>query len=399
MESLPRGRPAVAPRFLDAHRWVLDAALAVVLGIIGVASFPGASFETPAQTVYVLIVAGCCAAVAVRRLWPVVSLSVLAMFLLVHLVVVPQAGLFALLMCLLAAYTAQTHTAPPARWIFTALVLAGAVSGMHVASAPRVDDWRAWSIGVVAVLAQLVVAGLIGVVRRQARARYEAAIERAAVLEAQQEVERRLAAADERATIAREMHDILGHSLNAIAMQAEGTRHVLRADPDRADAALAGIGRLSRGAVDEVRGLIDVLRTEDGAALRRPAPLLTDLPALIGTFRGSNERIRLQASGDLGEVPAHVARAGYRIVQEALTNAAKHAPGAPVTVRVAVMDGAVDLMIANPATRPAAPPARRGHGLVGMGERARCLGGTIHAGPDPTAGGWTVAATLPWSRP
>src|SRR5690606_33136854 len=134
---------------------------------------------------------------------------------------------------------------------------------------------------------------------------YKAAVERATELEARQDAERRLAAVKERTRIAREMHDILGHSMNVIAMQAEGARYVLRSDPDQADAALGNIARLSREAVDEVRDLIDVLRADDEPATTRPAPSLTDVAELIGSYRGANDRIRLQVSGDLAAVPAH----------------------------------------------------------------------------------------------
>jgi signal transduction histidine kinase len=203
---------------------------------------------------------------------------------------------------------------------------------------------------------------------------------------------------EERARIAREMHDILGHSLNTIAVQAEGARYALRADPDRADQALADIGRLSRAAVDEVRDLIDVLRTDDDPAATHPTPSLRDLPHLIGTFQRVGTSIRLRLDGEVNDVPRQVGLTAYRIIQESLTNAITHAADAPVLVRATIVERALDVLVTN--GRPHRTNTRQGggHGLIGMRERVLALGGTIDAGPDPATGGWRVAARLPWSR-
>lgn len=400
MESsaLAPGTPvSTVPRFLTAHPWIGDVASGAVLALLGVFSRPTASFDTEPQIIYTLIVVGCCAAVTVRRRVPRVALIAIAVLMLVHLLAVPDPGVFALAMCLVAVYTAQTLTPSPERWVFTVITVAGAVGGTFAVSAVLSEDWRARVLVVVAVVALLAIVALIAIVRRQARDRYEAAIERAAALEAHQEAELRLAAAEERTRIAREMHDILGHSMNVIAMQAEGARYILHSDPDQADKTLGDIGRLSREAVNEVRDLIDVLRTTEEPSQTRPAPSLTDVAELIGSYRSVNDRIRLYVSGDLGSVPAHASLSGYRIVQEALTNATKHAPDTAVNVRITVTDQTVELTIANhlpPHTAPTRP--RGGHGLVGMSERAKALGGTAEAGPDPATGLWKVVARLPW---
>lgn len=388
-----------APRFLAARPWIGDVAWAVLLALLGVFSRPTVSFDTPPQIVYTLIVIGCCTAVAVRRRFPRGSLILIGLLLLVHLLVVPEPGVFALAMRLVAVYTAQTQTPSPERWIFTILAGVGAVCGTVAAAAVLDGDWRARTIVVIAVTALLAVVALIGIIRRQARNRYQAAVERATVLEARQNAERRLATVEERARIAREMHDILGHSMNVIAMQAEGARYVLRSDPDQADTTLGDIARLSREAVDDVRDLIDVLRADDEPSTTRPIPSLADVAELIGSYRSANDRIRLHVSGDLTAVPAHVALSGYRIAQEALTNASKHAPDAAVIVRIAVSDRIVELTVANPLPLHSAPASHGGgHGLAGMSERAKALGGTVEAGPDPTTGIWKVVARLPRRR-
>ena len=393
----PSTPEVAASRFPTAYTWGARVVVGILLALVGVFSRPTVSFETPTHTVYTLIVVGCCAAVAVARRLPRTALVAIALLLALHLLIVPEPGVFALAMCVVAIYTAQTRTSPVERWIFTALVMLGAVAGVADATAVLDGDWRTRIIAGIAVIAVLAIAVLVGIVRRQARHRYTAALERAAALEAQQHTEQRLVAVEERTRIAREMHDILGHSLNAIAMQAEGARHALRAAPEQAETALADIGRLSRAAVDEVRDLIDVLHTGNEPATTRPTPSLADIPELIRTFPRAN--IRLNTTGDPCEVQARIALSGYRIVQEALTNAVKHAPDAVVIVGITISERTVELTVANgPSLLTLAAPQGGGHGLIGMRERARALGGTINAGPDPATGGWKVTARLPRSR-
>ncbi|MFF2652951.1 sensor histidine kinase [Streptomyces sp. NPDC058045] len=385
---------------------VLDAALAVLLLLIGAISRPTLSFATGPHTVYTLVVLGCTAAVVLRRMLPRLTLAVTAVLLLVHLFPAGDPGVFAAVICVLAAYTTQTQLAPPWRWFYLLTVYGGAVTAVLVSPLPSADVGprdRAVAAGV--VLAVLTVAVLAGVVRRQRRTRYTLAVERARELEARQGVERRLAAVQERTRIAREMHDILGHSLNAIAAQSEGVRHILRTDTGRADQALADIGQLSRRAVDDVRDLIDVLRTdEDGRTApetaMRPTPALRDVPDLIASLRYTRAPVRLRVDGELGLVPGQVGLAAYRIVQEGLTNALKHADGAPITVRLDVEHRQVRVTVLNSRAANGRCPdaAEGGRGIVGMEERARALGGSVDTGPDPSTGGWRVTAVLPWTR-
>jgi len=278
---------------------------------------------------------------------------------------------------------------------------AGAAAAILTALSVTGGIGRPQPIPLVAAYALLTVAALTGATRRHAGERYRLAVERANILEARQGTERRLAALEERSRIAREMHDILGHSLNAVAVLSEGARHVLRSAPDRADAALADIGRLSRSAVDEVRGLIDVLRTEDDPADGRPAPSLGDIPDLVSGFRSTGTVIRTRVDGDPDTLPGHLGLTAYRIVQEATTNAVKHATGAAITIRVTISDTAVDILVANgrPAAARRDPGSSQGHGLIGIRERVRAAGGTVDAGPDAATGGWKVHARLPRRRP
>jgi signal transduction histidine kinase len=381
-----------------------DLALALAVALAGVVGQSAAS-SSAERTAYWVVVVGCCAALTIRTGRPHASLTGLAAFLLLHVVLVERLSVFAAVVCMVAAYTAGARLGPLWRWVFLAATYLGPVAAILLSADPGLgDSWSARAVLAALTCAMITVAALSGALRRRGRARVELALDRAAVLEAQQDTERRLAAVEERTRIAREMHDILGHSLGAIAVQAEGARYVLASDPTTVDRALADIGRLSRGAVDEVRGLVDVLRDDDEPATRRPAPTLEDLSELVGSFRHSGTVVRLrlenEETDDANVVPAHVGLAAYRIVQEALTNAVKHAGQAPVMIRVRVAKRRAELLIVNgrPTGARPGPTGRRGHGLTGMRERARALGGTFVAGPDPATGGWRVAATVPWGR-
>lgn len=387
---------------------LLDLASATVAATIGAVSKPGVGFENVSQAAYSVVVLGCCAAVLLRRSRPRASVASIIVLLVMHLALVDQVSVFAGVMCTVVTYTAQTRLFRPWRWVATAVACLGVVAAVQTARVPLQNgDWRARLAAGAITLGTLTIAALIGVVRRDARARYELAVERAAMLEREQEAERRLAAAEERTRIAQEMHDILGHSLNTVAMQAEGARCVLVSDPERAGQALEHIGRLSRDAVDEVRDLIDVLRSDDDTDLR-PAPSLGDIPRLISASANA-ARTRLSIAGDPDAVPKPVSFVAYRIVQESLTNVIKHAGPVSTQVFVTVGVGSVDLVIVNDAPEiPAGagdPQEVRGihrkggrHGIAGMSERIRVLGGTLDAGPDLSIGGWRVTAWLPWEQ-
>lgn len=402
MEPLARTRSADRLQSLLRERpWIADTAVAAIVFVIGVLSRPGVSFATGVRVVSSMIVLGCSAVLVLRRVRPRLALTVTALLLVVQLLVVREPGVFPAVICLIAAYTTQTQLAQPWRWLFAAAVYVGAVAAVLVSPISLLGaDGRGRLVAIGVVLALVTVAILAGVVRRHRRARYALAVERAEVLEAQQHAVRQLAAVEERNRIAREMHDVLGHSLNAIAAQAEGVRYVLRSDPERADQALADIGRLSRKAVNDVRDLIDVLAAGDADTTMRPMPSLRDVPELVGTLHHARATIRLRTEGDLDSVPSHVSLAAYRIIQESLTNALKHSDGAPITIRIIVDNQRIELTVVNaaaPATLTHAE-ATGGRGLVGMQERSRALGGTVEAGPDPTTGGWRVTASLPWGR-
>lgn len=213
----------------------------------------------------------------------------------------------------------------------------------------------------------------------------------AALREAQDELAGR-AAADERRRIAREIHDVVAHSLTVTMLHVTAARLALDDDPDEAREALLEAERLGRQSLDDIRRTVGLLGTgPDGAA--PPQPGLSDLPDLAADFAGAGLDVRYEVSGDVTAVPAAAALGIYRVVQESLSNAARHAPGSTVRVSVDVTDG-VRVRVRNSApTRRPRPAPGGGHGLRGMRERAEALGGTLSAGPD--GDGWTVVLEVP----
>jgi signal transduction histidine kinase len=209
--------------------------------------------------------------------------------------------------------------------------------------------------------------------------------------------ELRLARAEERLRVSREVHDVVSHSLSTIAVQAGVARLVFAGQPGQAGAALSAIETASRSALDELRHLLRQLRdAEDpGEAV---APTLSDLPALIGKLRRAGLDVSYHSTGQPRPYRAGVELSAYRIAQEALTNVTKHASGSHARVQLDHGDDELTLTIADDGRRgPVPPAASAGLGIAGMRERAGLLGGTVTARPEPD-GGFTVVARLPASN-
>ena len=201
---------------------------------------------------------------------------------------------------------------------------------------------------------------------------------------------------EERARIARELHDVVAHHMSLIAVRAESAPYRLSDLPESARAEFGSLSGVAREALAEMRRLLGVLRHDQPAGLA-PQPQLSDLPALVETARRAGVAVELSAPPALNQVPSGVALCAYRIVQESLSNASQHAPGAAVTVSVSHDADAVLLRVANGPGGPADPFGKEhgpGHGLTGMRERVTLLGGSLSAGPAPD-GGYLVSAVLP----
>jgi signal transduction histidine kinase len=202
---------------------------------------------------------------------------------------------------------------------------------------------------------------------------------------------------EERLRIARELHDVLAHNVSLINVQAGVALHLLqKGDGEAAEVepALAAIKQASAETLREMRAVLGTLRQVDEAAPRAPEPGLADLGALVGRMRDAGVEVELSFTGERRELPGSVDLAAYRIVQEALTNVARHAPGRPARVEVAFDAEGLTITVRNPATGGPAGEPRAGNGIIGMRERAAGLGGTLEAGRGRD-GAFTVRARLP----
>lgn len=223
-----------------------------------------------------------------------------------------------------------------------------------------------------------------------------------AVLERQREELVRLHAAEvaaataaERAAIARELHDIVAHAVSVVVIQAQAGARILRADPDRTEAALASIEASGRDALTELRRLLSVLTAgADGDAATAPAPRIADIAALVERMRDAGLEVDL-AQEPVPPLAAAAELAVHRTVQESLTNALKHAPGRPVSVRISAEGGDVAVVVRNPVppTRTASSLPSTARGLIGMRERIALVGGVLATGV--VDGVFTVDARVP----
>ncbi|HET7652162.1 MAG TPA: sensor histidine kinase, partial [Acidimicrobiales bacterium] len=282
----------------------------------------------------------------------------------------------------------------PAREVVAAGVFQnGVLVAMLVGDSPRFDVPE-FAATVPVYLATL----LVGWTMQSRRLREDA-------LEREQGEAALRAAADERLRIAQELHDVIGHSLGVIAVQAGVGMHLIETDPDEAKRALEHISRTSRTSLAEIRRLLGLVRSGDATTTYAPTPTLDDLGRLADEVSDAGLHVDLDVAPDAHDLPPGVELAAYRIVQEALTNARKHSRGARrATVRLDVARGALEVVVtddgvaSNGASRGTGTGARAsGHGLIGMRERVAVYGGSLDAGPIE-GGGYRVTATLPYDE-
>ncbi|MDI5969971.1 histidine kinase [Streptomyces sp. SL13] len=297
----------------------------------------------------------------------------------------------------LALYSVARHGKP--RYLPWAY---GAVAAMLLLPALRVPTPVSWVVVVFFLYSAATAAAALGLAVRIGLAHLEALREHAARLEVERDQRVQLAAAAERARVAREMHDIIGHNLSVIIGLADGGSYAGRTAPERSRQALEHIAATGRQALDELRRMLGVLKTRpdgddpgEGPRLR-PQPGIADLDALCEGVRAAGPEVRFSTAGDPGALDRGVQLTLYRIAQESLTNTLKHAgphTRARLTLTVDRTHARVRVEDTGPATPRPPGPVGEGHGLAGMRERAALYGGTVTAGPRP-GGGWTVDAVL-----
>jgi signal transduction histidine kinase len=379
-------------------RWLGDAAQLALAGLLALVLLPvgwtavvdgGVSGAWQVALVGALVVVH--ATVVVARRWPVPSYAAGAAAEPV-LVVAPDLGgptataagsdygpvlLPSSLCFFVLLYAVSAHGARP--WPTAALV--GGLVGCLVTvvrlwgfAGAGLEGWTWWLMAGTATVGGTVAAWTLGQFRVTRAAWVAQLAERGA--------------ADERRRIAREMHDVVAHSLAVVVSHAEAGRLLVAQSPERAPEILDTIAGTGREALTEMRGLLGVLRDEEAPSA--PQPGLPDIPALVERMRAAGLAVDYDAA-DLPAVPPGIGLTAYRVVQEALTNVARHArPGVVARVRVGrVADGLEVAVVDDGAAADAAP----GRGLTGMRERVEAVGGSLEAGPGET--GWVVRARMP----
>jgi signal transduction histidine kinase len=239
------------------------------------------------------------------------------------------------------------------------------------------------------------IAWLVGFAFSGATRQAEEAKERARSAEREREERARLAVSEERARIARELHDVVGHSVSVMTVQASAVRRLLKPEQEREREALLIVEQTGREAMAEMRRMVGVLRRPEEAPALAPQPSLEHLDKLVEHARESGLPVTLTVEGDAVQLPAGVDLTAYRLVQEGLTNALKHARAKNAEVVVRYSNGFVELSVTDDGTGDGGGDSG-GHGLVGMRERISVYGGNLEAGPQPE-GGYRLRATLPVS--
>jgi signal transduction histidine kinase len=349
----------------------LGAAAVVVLGLLGTAPLLAAR-RRPTLALGLPMASGAAFIVAGRLAWPITAIA---------------AWLLTLALCPLRL--------PPRRAIAALLLTEAAVAAaVFVPDSINVTPWDA-------TIAEGLAAAIAWWAGENVRLRRRQRVERADVALRLQSFAERDAVARERARIARELHDVVAHHVSTIAVRAATLPYEVGDLPPPARAAIAEIAAGARAALADLRAVLGVLRAPADEADGAPQPRLADLPALIARVQSADPgtRILLTVDGPQRPIADGVHVCGYRIIQEALTNAVRHAPGSKVQVEV--WYGADELTVAvrdDGASGVLPSDGGGGYGLIGMRERVAMLGGTLKAGPRP-GGGFEVVAVLPCPRP
>ena len=333
-----------------------------------------------------LLVAGCFLPLALRRTNPLIALALSTGFALAY-ALEPRPPAFALLGPMIALYTtASMATRRRPRWI-AALVLA-AVLAIPLLTASQDMRWLRESVSAVVLMSA---SAFLGDSVRSRREYIEALKQRATDAERTREEEASRRVSEERIRIARELHDVLAHSLSIVTVQAAAAETLVRRDPEKASESIRHIRLTGKQALAEVRSVLGVMRTDEGGARLEPTPGITDVERLVTQVRDAGYRVSLVLNGNLEAIPAFASVSAYRIVQEALTNAVRHASPRHIEVHIDASD-ALRLRISDDGQSTAA--VLDGHGIRGMRERIEALGGTFAAGPCDN-GGFEVTATIP----
>lgn len=395
----------VAVRVWKAGRLAVDRAVDVAVGVAaGFVTATGhwntAAPWLPRSVIVPLAVGQGLLMLAARRRAPIVVLAATTLVGVLMLAGGYPSGTAGFATCF-AAYALAVHgrRAGGAELAGTlraaAPILLAAVALAAAAVSPDADsatgDWGAFTIG-----ALIAASGVLGYAIRTRRDYVAELRDRAARLEAAEGERAARAVVDERLRIARELHDVIGHSISLIAIQSEAAVRSARSSPDAVPAFLAAISAASRQALAEMRGVLAVLRPDADAELS-PQPGLEQVGELVASLRAGGLETRLEA--EPMHLPPGIALAVYRIVQESLTNVLKHAgAGAQAGVTIIASGATVRVSVHDDGAGPCGPASSTAHGIVGMRERVAAYGGTLRTGARP-GGGFEVVASIPLPGP
>jgi signal transduction histidine kinase len=370
---LPFSRSRPDPLTVDLS---LGALLTVVAQLEVWLGSDGANYRV--VSAFVALVAT--ASVAVRRRYPLLIGSVVPLLYSIQLGFWGDPQIIAASIAYFCALYALAVWTPPRQF---ALGIGVLVAGFVVASyGPKGSPRNTVLFSVVALVVILLVRRVLGDRERRAQ-----------LAERERDLVAREAVVEERARIARELHDAIAHNVSMMVVQAGAERRVLDETNGGTKEVLVTIERIGRGALTEMRRLVGMLRS-DAADPLAPQPGLDDLPTLVAQVRDAGLPVELEVDGERRELPVGIELSAYRIVQEALTNALKHAGHARARVYVHYGEDSLELEIVDDGTGAEAPVSSGGHGLVGMRERVALYGGRLDAGRRPS-GGFSVRVLLP----
>jgi signal transduction histidine kinase len=335
------------------------------------------------------LIVGTVAPIVFRRRYPITAAYLATAIGLVHSLL--EIGIASVFTGCIALYTLVAYVGRRAALLFLAV---NVVIGLVQLPLQDPDNWL---VGLIIVALALAFSWALGEFNGARRA-YNAEVERRLrLLETERDQQARIAVAEERARIARELHDVVAHAVSVMVVQADGAAYAVRSQPELAERAVKTISSTGREALTELRRLLGVLRSEETADERTPQPGTQSLSELAARVRAVGLPVQLDIVGNVDDLPAGVGLGIYRIVQEALTNSFKHAgSGSSATVRVERVGDRIELSIVDNGHHVSGTlvGVSGGNGLIGMRERALVFGGTLEAGPRPS-GGWQVRASLP----
>lgn len=401
--------PGVARRFWARHPRLADSLIAgvyfvpsMISVLIGVAA-PGGPAQPSALAASVVVTVVLGAALLFRRSAPLLVLGVACAGLLVSF---PAEGQGDTVPVLFALYAVAVYRSVRSAWFGLAAAVGVAALGAYLADASISYAYWPTVAGQYAIV--MLAATLIGVTIGDRKRYVDALVELAAQLARERDQQAQLARITERGRIAREMHDIVAHSLSVMVALADGADAVLAVDPERSRSAMREVAATGRSSMTEMRRLLGVLGDDEavpgsadaasGDAPLRPQPGADELVGLVDSFRAAGLPARLELTGSIPANPG-VQLTIYRIVQESLTNALRYsAEPTLVSVRLASGPGRVEVVVADDGRPRAEGPARRqGRGIIGLRERAALYDGTLEAGAIP--GGWQVRAVMNVDEP